>query len=222
MAKTRRSSDSYEDDNFIATLPRQHATRSEDSSKKKADTRSKPESRSPPAWSHEELQSLRSAVCRSIPSANDVFWRSKKVWVGCTEVRPHDGYEPNSLLMNLEIRITATSLGDSGKLWEYYASRDKELQKVVKQCATGNRIKILDVRFIQGSVEILLVIAVIKAAVSAAGIILGIMAALANYDKTKAGFNDAKADCKAFVEKLVYRIRAFFEGFGHGPAPASS
>ena len=68
----------------------------------------------------------------------------------------------------------------------------------------------------------MLIIAIIKVGIGVFGAVLAVMQAFANYDKTKAGFNDAVVDCKAFVEKIRYRVSEFFGGFGHSPGAAGA
>lgn len=176
----------------------------------------------PPHWPEDELRLLREAVCRSVPPSSDAFWQSNAVWVGCTEIDENTSYEPHSAVRNLEIKIKAVGREDISALWDYYLKKERTLRELIAQSTDGVRIRIADLRVVKGSVEIILIIAIIKVGISLAGIILGFMQAFAAYDKIKAGFNDARVDCKAFVEKLVYRLKGFFGGFGEAPSPSNA
>lgn len=177
------------------------------------------ESFSPPArqsWPVEELAVLRQAVCRAPPAASDAYWKSNTVWVGCTEVDVHDGCEKDSEFSNLKVKIKVVSRGDVEDSWAYYQRDAETLRRQVEQAATGGHVRIVDLKIYKGSVTLVLIISIVKITSAVGALVLGVMTALANYDKSKAGFNDARVDCKAFIDKVIYRVSEFFGGLGRG------
>jgi len=169
-------------------------------------------------WPEDELLRLREAVCRTPPSLDDVFWQSNNLWVGCTEICAVASFEPRSAVENLQIKIKAIGRDNDARLWDYYLARASQMRDNITKAGNGSRIEIVSLDIKEGCVEIITTIAILKAGITLGGLILSFMGAFANYHQTKMGFNDAVADCKAFVEKVVYRVKSFFDFlFGEDP-----
>jgi hypothetical protein len=121
----------------------------------------------------------------------------------------------------LEVTIKVVGRTKRPDVWEYFRRNEGAMLEMLRHSGDGG-VQVVDYRVTQGSIEIILIIGFVKAGITLAGLVLGFMGAFANYDKTKAGFNDAMADCKAFVEKLKYRLRLYFDGFGSEPGLSES
>lgn len=176
----------------------------------------------PPLWPEHELQSLRIAVCATAPPNNHIYWKSNNVWVGCTEINACTSYEPRSAVRNLEIHLKVVGRQGCGDIWAYYLDKDKMLRDLISQCISGGRIQAVETRITKGSVEIILIVAILALAVSLAGLFLSVLQAIASHDRIKANFHDWRADCKAYIDKLKYRLSLLFGDFGGGEASSAS
>jgi hypothetical protein len=164
-----------------------------------------------PPWPTDEINSLRKKLCTTVPPPDSTYWQQNQIWVGCTNINPRlTSSHPDSLVGDLEVTIKIETIGESDDLWAFYQKNEDALRQAIQAASEGSCISVAGLNVTRGSVTILLIIALVKAAVSLGSIILGFLSFFINYDKFKVGINDAKVDFESFIDKLLYRLRSIF------------